>query len=287
MKVQFKTDPEQSFFHAMCVVALDQRAVDMRLETVLQPIARVLNERLELAEISVPKFWESLECVAAESEGARVEQALIHAGCAELGVDMIAPAILGRLADARLGFREAFPKLAEQLPLRARPLRDLWDTVGPGLLREIGRRTVEKIIPQKSLVHLVQPARGGDGGVFGLGDGVWIEAMLTHPDPRIPETLRMAWLIARMGVQRLPSIRFVDADRLPRLASLALLPIVIGAGSELELCPSGDATIRSAAELWHVDWDVDVLSRWWEEMEQNQLPLPVALKALDKMLQDS
>ncbi len=284
MKVVFKTDAELSALHALAVVARSQSCIDAKLESLLTPAASVVNERLELAELDVSVFWQSLLRVVGNNDAAKVEAALLRAGCSELGLESLMPAILGRLGDARMAVRERFPKLKEQLPLRSGPLRDLWDATGPGLLREIGRRTIEKLVPAKTNLLLVQPVRGGDGDLQDGKDCVWMEAMLTHPEPSIPETLRVAWLVARKGMDHESANRWVEADRLPRAAALALLPIVLSAGEELGICRESDEAIRLTARIWHVGHDVDALLRWWSQMRQGELPLPVAIRALDKML---
>lgn len=312
MKLAFKTAPELSFFQAMRVVATQTRVVDPKLEAALREAVQVINERLELAEVEVSPFWETLLSCQSQADADRVEQALLAAGCPELGIDSLAPGILGRLADARLAMRETFPKLADQLPLRARPLRELWEAGGPGILREMGRLTTAKLVPARATLQLVQPARGGDGGVLADGDAVWMEAVLTNPDPAIPETLRLAWLIARLGWRKMQQAargqQASDSERgqagrdavvtdvgvkstgEPELAAaMALIPFTIRAGAELGLVAAADpnaeaCTIESAVGLWVPTGDADVVLKWWEQMQQQSLPLPVAIRALDKML---
>src|SRR5690606_33196825 len=165
MKVAFKTDPELSVLHAAAAVAVCSE-VDAKFDQALSATIAVVNQRLALAELDVGRFWETLVSAPAGDDAARVERALVRAGCSELGVDSLAPAVLGRLADARLAVRQQFPKLAEQLPLRAGPLRSLWEASGPGLLRQVARRTVAQVIPPRTTIHLVQPVRGGDGGLL-------------------------------------------------------------------------------------------------------------------------
>lgn len=284
MKIVWKTDAELSVLHAAAVVAAGHAVVDNKIDMALARPVALINERLEMAEASVPGFWAALVASTATDDAARVEQSLLAAGCPELGVDSVAMAILGRLADARLAMGEQFPKLRDQLPLRARPLRELWEATGPGLVRELGRLTIDQMIPPRVTVRLTQPVRGGDGNVIPGSDAVWIEAVLTNPDPTIPETLRLAWLIARCGMIRGAANRLVEAARLPRAAGLALLPITLAAGESLGLGDASDERVAAAAELWHVGHDAPCLLRWWDQMRQNQLPLPVAVKALDKML---
>lgn len=281
MKVTFRTDPELSLYHALRVTAAGQVSIDNKLESLLTPSVVAMNERLELVELDVAKFWEALFLSSCGDEPQRCEQSLLQAGCSELGIDSLMPALLGRLADARQAMRERFPKLKEQLPLRAGPLRELWESCGRGLLKSIGRQTLDKLIPPRTTLHLLQPIRGGDGGLLEEADSCWMEAVLTHPDPAIPETLRLAWLITCRGWAKEEN---QEARALGHATALALIPYVLRSGEELGLCSSSERTIAAAAQLWRLETDADVLVRWWEEMQQNQLPLPVAIRALDKML---
>lgn len=292
MRLTFKTEPDLSVLHAAAVVGLGIPAIDEKLTSAMQgPVGRI-NDRIELSELDSTSFWLSLVKCSLADDAKRVEHSLLRAGCSELTVDSIAPAVIGQLTDARLAFRNRYPKLAEQLPLRSGPLRELWDAAGPGLLREVGRRTISSIIPTKATLLLLQPVRGGDGGLVDRNDMVWIEAVLTHPEPSIPETLRLVWLLARKGVDRIESNRWVQPERLPQVVALALIPFVLGAGEELGLCRADESEIRRAVELWHAadicqsENSTESLVRWWAQMREGELPLPVALKALDKMLLD-
>jgi hypothetical protein len=295
MKVIFKTDPELSVLHAAAVVGLGQAVVDDKVRAALAGAVENINDRIDMAELDPEIFWKTLVASGADDETVGVEMALARAGCSELVIDTISPAIVGRLADIRMAMRGRFPKLAEQLPLRAGPLKELWEATGPGLLRDIGRQTIKQLIPAKTTLLLVQPVRGGDGGLIEQSDRVWTEAMLTHPEPSIPETLRIAWLVARRGVEGVESNRWVEQERLPEVVSLALIPYVLNSGESLGLCDASDAKIAAAAELWHVaTWGrigktgqldrTEPLLKWWSQMRSGELPLPVALKALDKML---
>ena len=293
MRLTFKTEPDLSVLHAAAVVGLGLPTIDEKLTSALTgPVGRI-NARLELSELDSISFWLWLVRCSLADDAKRVEYALMRAGCSELAVDSIAPAVVGQLTDARLAFRGRYPKLVEQLPLRSGPLRELWDAAGPGLLREVGRRTVSTIIPSKATLLLLQPVRGGDGGLIDRDETVWIEAVLTHPEPSIPETLRLVWLLARKGVDRIESNRWVQPERLPQVFALALIPFVLGAGRELGLCRAGESEIVRAVELWHASeicqsgTSTESLVRWWAQMREGELPLPVALKALDKMLDDS
>src|SRR5690606_32210927 len=127
---------------------------------------------------------------------------------------------------------------------------------------------------------------------------VWIEAVLANPLPEVPEVLRLAWLIARLGLaaQLLPPSP-AEADEQPEqqarsfeVLSLALLPVTLQAAAELELGPApaqAPHLINTAAAAWSGAIDaavVETLQRWWSQSEELKPPFPVALMALDRML---
>jgi hypothetical protein len=284
MKVVFKTDPDLSAIHAAAVLGSGLPTIDDKLATALGRPVRQINDRLELADLDAPQFWRTMVACKAGTDGERVGNALLDAGCSELAVDSISPAILGRLTDIRVAVKDRFPKLADQLPLRAGPLRGLWEANGPGLMRQIGAQTVATMIPSRIHLMLVQPIRGGDGGLLWDTDRVWIEAVLSHPDASLPETLRIAWLVARKGAESLESNRWVSKERLPIVIAHALVPMVLTAGQALDICQCDDHHIDAAVRLWHLADGCDPLIRWWSQLRESKIPLPVALKALDKML---
>jgi hypothetical protein len=282
---------EMSAAHAAHIVAIGAAFADPRTEQILVDPVTEINNRLVSSSLDVAEFWGwylrqimvdatlSDACVAA----------LSAAGCSELQLDQIAGAIRGQLVDARGLFLRKFPKLAEQLQLRARPLRDQWDTYGPGLLREVGRRIWGEKPPQRWSparvdALLVQPIRGGDGGYDAARQRIWVEAMLTDADPAVPEVLRVAWLITRLTIDSY--IRGKGEDALSASWSLVSVPLVLEAGRELGLVHAPELPIEKAMILWHFgDAEVaETLAHWWQQHAHSNLPLPAALKILEASL---
>lgn len=132
---------------------------------------------------------------------------------------------------------ELFPKLESELELRIRPLRDQWESCGPGLFREACRRLQITAPILQATVFPVYPVLGGGGGLQGDGSGVWIEAVLTNPYPQLPEFVRLAWLL----------VRLVTHDQ---YAPAEAIPSVLIAAEEVEAASSDPLTLKLAHQAW-------------------------------------
>jgi len=295
VNIRWVADVELSAAQAAYVVATGARCADSKTEQLLVGPVSEINNRLLSSSMDVGAFWQRY---FAELLGdAEVSQActiaLMSSGCSELQVEQTAKAVSNRLSDARAAFLRRFPKLADQLELRARPLRERWEFIGPGLLREVERQIWENSPPDdwsasRITALLVQPIRGGDGGYDAAGRKFWIEAMLTDVDPAVPEVLRVGWLITRMAIESHTRERSGDQS-LATPWSLASVPLVLTAAANLELIGADDLPIERALELWQFRDTkfAPTLGQWWLQFKQTPTPLPVALKVLGQSLQAS
>lgn len=277
--------------HAAHIVAIGAAFADPKTEELLVDSVTEINNRLVSSSLDVATFWQRyLRQVMVDQElPAACAEALLAAGCSELQIDQVARALRGRLVDARGLFVKKYPRLVEQLQLRAQPLRSQWDTYGPGLVREVGRRIWGDQPPSRWSqtridALLVQPIRGGDGGYDADQKRIWMEAMLTDVDPMVPEVLRMVWLITRLTVDLY--IRENADDSLGSSWALVTVPLVLEAGAELEIIRTERLPIDRAMQLWHFgDPEVaEKLAAWWEQHRDSAMPLPAALKVLQSAL---
>lgn len=289
IKITWKTSPEISPLYAAAAVASGMPMADPQLAGLIGQSVQSISDRLAVADLDVDRFWSGLIAAGDRQRDhrARVETALLQAGCGELAADSIAPTISGQLADLKIAYGEAFPKLNEQLPLRARVLREQWEARGPGLIAVLGKLTHRDLMPKKGTVVPVQPALGGGGDASPEAGLIWIEAVLANPFPDIPEVVRLGWLLARIGLGRKSASKLVDAKRLPDLAALALLPIVIEAAREVELL--ADVELTRLLDAWNIrrinsNCNAEILGNWWSQMRDGATPFPVGLKALDRIL---
>lgn len=290
--VRWRAHTELSAAHAAYVVATGAPCNDSKTEQLLVEPVTELNNRLLSGSVDIGRFWHHylLEVMNDRETSAACTIALLASGCSEMQVEQTSRGIASRLGEARQAFLHRFPKLAEQLELRARPLKDRWDTVGQGLLREIGRQVWADSPPTdwwspRVTALTVQPVRGGDGGFDASQSKFWIEAMLTDVDPTVPEVLRVAWLNTQIAIESYTRDRSADLS-LAAPWSLVSVPLVLTAAQSLELVPAGDLPIRRAMEVWQFGdgATADVLSEWWSGHLQSPSPLPAALKVLDERL---
>ncbi|MCH1440784.1 MAG: hypothetical protein L7W43_14070, partial [Rubripirellula sp.] len=270
-KIQWVAHPELSAAHAAYLVATRAPCNDPKTEqTLIQPVTEA-NNRLFSASVDVGQFWQQylLQVLSDVPMEQACGVALLAAGANEMQVEQTSKAVANRLGDARLAFTNRYPKLAEQLDLRARPLRERWETYGPGLLNQVGKQIwgdrppADWWMPQVTAL-MVQPMRGGDGGYDASGARLWLEAMLTDVDPRVPEVLRVAWLVTSMAIDNYARGTSGELS-LMRPWSLVSVPLVLNAGRELELLRGEELPMNEAMKLWHfADEEVAAtVSQWW------------------------
>ena len=293
-KIQWVAHPELSAAHAAYLVATRAPCNDPKTEqTLIQPVTEA-NNRLFSASVDVGQFWQQylLQVLSDVPMEQACGVALLAAGANEMQVEQTSKAVANRLGDARLAFTNRYPKLAEQLDLRARPLRERWETYGPGLLNQVGKQIwgdrppADWWMPQVTAL-MVQPMRGGDGGYDASGARLWLEAMLTDVDPRVPEVLRVAWLVTSMAIDNYARGTSGELS-LMRPWSLVSVPLVLNAGRELELLRGEELPMNEAMKLWHFADEevVATVSQWWAVQADSTAPLPARLKRLDEMLPD-
>ncbi len=293
VKIRWQADPQLSGLQAAYIVATGAACADHKTEVaLLQPITEI-NSRLVSASLDIGKFWQQLlaEYVFDSSQSKACEIALTIAGCSELQLEQTARVVENRLSECRIAFQKRFPKLEQQLDLRGRPIRDQWETFGPGLLSQIAKMIwIESPPadwwPARVDGLLVQPMRGGDGGFDGEASKFWIEALLTDADPAVPEVLRVAWLLTQLAVQTHTRERSSEiAESLPW--EIASVPLVLRAGRELEIIKTDTLPIATAMQLWNLgsDREVKIVQQWWRERQSSSAAMPVDLKRLQGMLQ--
>ena len=296
--IRWTTQPRLSVVHAAYVVATGGRCVDAKLESALVTPVTDINHRLLSASIDVGRFWRRLVCEVAgdRTDSARADAratdiALMSAGMSELQLEQTSAAITRQLRECRVAFAQRYPKLDEQLQLRSRPLKERWDAFGPGLLRSIARRIWDASPPTDWWPPtvsgmLLQPVRGGGGGFDSDSSRFWIEAMLTDADPAVPEVLRVAYLVTRMAIES--HTREKSSEHPHTLPwSFAAVPLVLSAAADLELVPAKPLPINAALDQWHIgdQQTAAIVQDWWQQLAGTPTAMPVALKALDRMLQ--
>jgi hypothetical protein len=224
-----------------------------------------------------------------EAPRALAEAALKKAAGRVEGLEALVASLAAEIAHVQTALRTALPQLVDELALRERPLREQWDARGPGMLVRIGNLTEEALVVPEAEVVLVHPAFGGGGDAHLSYNSVRMEAMLANAHAELPETVRLAWLVAQLQLD-LPAIgENVHVDRLPHVARLAMLPAALQAAEDVELARFSPDLVRQALLMWRVLTPpgvdiVQILLAWWETYQQTRPPFSIALESLDQMM---
>lgn len=281
-----------SVAHAIHSVAVGAKCTEPKTEALLiDPVANI-NTRLVSETMDVSRFWAQfqLNAIAGMPAETCIRHSLATAGCGEMQIDTVASAVTRQYNDAVAAFMSRYPKLLDQLELRAKPLKDRWGTYGIALLR-----SVEQLIWQNSPPDdwwaprvsglLVQPIRGGAGIWDAENERFWIEAMLADADPDIPEVLRIAWLITQIAIENHTRSRSNEFSLLTAW-EYAAVPIVLAAAQDVELVRPGPLPIQRALLSWTSGKEAAApkLSAWWEQWQEKQNALPLALRDLSDSL---
>lgn len=195
----------------------------------------------------------------------------------------------GWLTSCEQAYFRAFPRLLDELELRHRPLRELWEARGPGLLACVGRLTDRRTVVEEATVAVVQPQAGGGGDAYAPYNMATIEAVLTNPLEQLPETVRLAWLLSTLNADLPEFVELLGPGRAATITSAAMLPAVLEAAVDVEWIRPDDALLPTAAAAWRVTLpdgarSLEVVRRWWTFTRSAAAPWPVALTALEALL---
>lgn len=290
MQLRWKVSFSVSCLHAAACMHEGLPIADASIAATLQPAVRALVDELTASNLQVDTALPQLVELAAEFENNR--QLIEMLGKRILGVGMLSEAKISRLAGCVTGLEAAWlrkqPGLVEELAVRGRPLREQWEARGPGLLHAIAKLSDKNIIAPSAEVVLVSPLVGGHGRSHLKSNRVTFEAVLTHPNPELSETLRLGWLLSQLNLD-LPMLgESVSSRRLPTLASLAMLPLVLAAAEVVELATLDLATLTRAIDVWYVPTTsskttAQKLLDWWQAYSNSNTRWLVALAALDQI----
>lgn len=148
-------------------------------------------------------------------------------------------------------FHSQYPDFSEQIALRCGPIQQMWEAQGPGLMFQLRELTSLEQLPEITRLYLVLPVLGGSGMAYQAEPpAMHLEAVLANEDPRLPETLRLAWLYAQVAwnAQVIPA-GAQDPDSLAQLRT-SLIPPVLAAAEELGLTECSPELTRAALQRW-------------------------------------
>lgn len=291
MQLHWIASVSASCCHAAEALSRGLSLADAALQQALTEPVGGLKATIRSASLPEHRLWQYL-CAFAHHYENNLELArlTLHK---TIGVSATSQALIARLAgdigQMEAAFHQVHPQVATDLTHRVRPLQEQWEARGPGLLHALGRLTDPSLIAERAEVVLVHPALGGQAAAHLVNNSVRMEAVLTNVVPALPEVLRLGWCLAQLQLDLPAFADRVHRDRLEVLAQLALLPAVLQAGQEVELCPHSAQTLATALSAWRIQPPEaagmeDVLQTWWATYCDTKPAWDVALAALDQML---
>ncbi len=283
--IHWITHPRVSYLHAAAAVIANRPLVDAAQLDDLRPSVTELQHVLSADRIEPDTFFALAVPLAQHAPAPRD---LAQTVCTKLlGPAFIEP-IVTRLTAAltelfQAGDR-AQPKLGDELKLRGGPLREQWESYGPGLLAGIAQRIESELLVEHAHVLLVQPISGGGGAAYPQANSVVFEAVLTNAQPQLPEVLRLAWLVAQLNLDLPCFVEALDLSRHGSVLPLSVLPVVLETAADIELTSYGLEQLAQAAELWRVSFPESltpvVLDTWWQTYRSTRPSWSIALQAL-------
>ncbi len=277
--------PASALFAALAMVR-GRTLIEPTIESTLRPVVNALAAGLQ-------PFGYQAEPLLAEL----VAQSTLVESAAELAETALNKRV-GRAHDAHAwpllaqaieqllaAFLVARPRAADELPLRTAPLGNQWEARGPGLLASMRRLSAADLLVPAAGVVLVHPVLGGGGMAHPQYNRVTFEGLLANPIPRLPEVLRLGWLLGQLNFD-LPGFEEpLGRQRLAMVGPLALIPIVLAAAEDVELARADAEHLRLAADSWlGLPAAAEALGPWWETYRSRRPSWPAALLALETLL---
>lgn len=278
-----------SCLHAADACVRGKTIADPRLAASVPEPAFALRDAIQNSPLPAERFWHTLLTLAHQFENNRelATVAIRKTSRWEPEYDSLAASLGDRIGTLEGAVLRAIPGIVDELDLRSRPLRDLWEAQGPGLLNRIGELTDRRLIVDNAEVILVLPALGGGGAAHLLNNTVRIEAVLTNNVPLLPEIVRLGWLLAQLNCDLPVFSELLPAGRLAFLAPLAFIPPVLQAAQEVGLVEFHEQSIATALNAWHLQFAAANLSEnlfiWWQTYLESTPEWNTALSALDQM----
>lgn len=292
MELRWQPSFDVSALHAAWAVSCGRKLRDEGLQAELAPVVSQLEQTAASWSLPESHFWRQMLALSADHPSnqelaERLFRRLVSSSLSPATVSLFA----GTIANCKAIMRRRFGQMMEELAVRAGPLTLAWEARGPGLLYQLASLTESDFLVESATVLLVQPVVGGDGGAHLNTNRVHIEAVLTDVESALPETLRLAWLLGQLNLDRPLYGERMHGHSLAELAELALLPAVLTAADYVQLATYSSETVRLALTHWLrtptelLEPLEQVLTAWWETAKESEWPWQTSLVGLSKMVE--
>lgn len=280
-----------SALHAAGALSEGRNLTDVRLRDAIATPVASLHAEITNSSLPVRRYWKQLLALSHHIENNRdlATTAIRKVAAWRTQYDSLAGRLSELITAVENAVLRAVPGIVDELANRSRPIREQWEARGPGLLHQIGKLTDERLLVENAEVVLVLPVLGGGGAAQLSNNSVRLEAVLTNNIPRLPEVVRLAWMVAQLNCDLPIFGESLSAERLTWISQLGLLPPTIQAAQEVELTELIPQTMALAIKHWQFDEPVqddvaDVLFAWWQTYLETRPDWKTALGALDQML---
>lgn len=302
MELSWKaSEPANALYAASCLDT-GLPIADTRLAEAFAPAADMLLAEFAACNAPTDRLLPMITALAAR--GVDDNRQLVDQAVTKLvGSRSPLAASTVRMAGAVGGLKSAFHQayraiasdesrsLADELVLRGRPLVDQWQSRGPGMLLQIARLTEENVLTEAAEISLAYPLVGGNGMAHCSLNAVTIEAVLPNPVERLPEVVRLAWLLAQLNLDLPMYADHVSPPHRDAVGSWALVPAVLSAAEYVEIVPLNEESVATALVAWRLTdgipsaaESVSTLITWWQTYQHGGTTWAVALGALEHML---
>jgi hypothetical protein len=282
-----------SCFHAVRQTAQGRTPTQPEVAAALGAPTAHLLLFLEARSLSPGRFFDVLIPAAIKVESNReLATQVLQKTLGREAATSHAERLAGLLTACEQAYFRLFPKLADELELRSRPLRELWEGFGPGLLLSIGRLTDPRLLVEEATAAPVLPFSGGGGCSHAAYNSATIEAVLANPIAQLPETVRLAWLLAGLNVDLPDVAEQFGPGRAATVLQLALVPAVLDAAADLEAIRPSETLLAEAVAVWDAPQPAggrtaEIVRTWWTTRQERGTKWPVAVAALEQMLFDA
>ena len=292
MELNWKASFSASCFHTCHALFQDYSLRDERLSKALSPHVQTLRNKLLSAGILPQRFWKHAVALSANIESNRelVELILRKAvgNVARPTVDSLITVVSGIESSTA----SIYPKLADDVTLRIRPIREQWESRGPGLLWTVATLTDDRVLVPNADVIVVHPVLGGSGAAHLEYNSVRIEGVLANEHRDLPETLRLAWLLSQLNSDLPTFADRVPGEMLSLIAQLAFVPAVLQAAENVEWSVCDCKSIQLALNVWGIpvpgaQATGELLLDWWQTYRESRPSWEIGLGALHQMYTQS
>lgn len=279
-----------SAHHAAAAMLRGIPLADQPLAEALAEPVRDLNRFLSLDQVDYDVFFDHLIPLSAAAPQRRELALTVHSRCLGRGrAETQADVLTRHLRQVEQACLQTLPGLVDQLELRSGPICEQWEARGPGLLFGIARTTDAGLLVENARVVLVHPALGGAGAAHVAHNAVTLEAVLANPVDRLPEVVRLGWLLSQLNLDLPQYSETIHASRRGRVIALSMVLPTLVAAAQVELVGDPVSLLDLALTTWRLQSKpaselVPTLLDWWQTYQNVHPAWHVALAALDKML---